>query len=493
MSETLRLATRGSALALRQAESVREALGSRRRPVDLVEVETRGDRITDELIHRLGRTGAFVRALDEQVVAGDVDAAVHSMKDMPTELPDELVVAGVPERASPADVLVTVDGRPLDDLPSGATVGTSSLRRKAQLLAERPDLDVQPLRGNVDTRAEKLLAPGLQREHERRLDAEESAERGSAETSNGEGSDPRDADGADDDATAESFEADLDSWFNGLNELQRRALERDVETEYDAIVLAEAGLDRSGLAHSLEYRRLSPSQFVPAPGQGTIAVTARDGETAERVHSALDHPPSRVRATVERTILAELGGGCVAPVGIYARLQGAQVNVVVRVLSRDGTEEIRESRDLPVDRHPEAAREFATALAERGAADLVERARRESQPERGAREDDTDESHEADASSASVAVPDDTDDTDEATEDTGGSTGDDADAPAEDADGSAPDGESHAPATGESTEDADGAATDTDEEDGADAGEAASDHSPSTPWPTVGDDDGGAE
>ncbi len=486
MSDTLRLATRGSALALRQAESVREVLATRRRPVDLVEVETRGDRITDELIHRLGKTGAFVRALDEQVLSGDVDAAVHSMKDMPTEMPEDLVVAGVPERATPGDVLVTADGRSLDQLPSGATVGTSSLRRKAQLLAERPDLDVQPLRGNVDTRAEKLLAPGLQREHERRLDAEE-------------------ADGAEDEATGESFDETLDDWFDGLSELQRRALERDVETEYDAIVLAEAGLDRSGLAHSLSYQRLSPTRFVPAPGQGALAVTARDGEVAERIHSSLDHPQTRVRTTVERTILAELGGGCVAPIGIYARLQGAKVNVAVRVLSRDGTEEIRENRDLPVERHPEAAREFAADLRDRGAADLIERARRETQPERGAREDadgadaeDGPDSGPADTGDAD-AVTDDTlvDDTVTGdTDDTNGVAVEDADTGEDDAaddespseSGGAVEGEESADEVTDDGEPADQTPADeaTDDEESDDDDGASTGYTPSTPWPTAG-------
>src|SRR6056297_1681179 len=122
----IRLATRGSDLAVRQATTVKSQLDSRRREVTLTEVDTTGDQIQDELIHRLGKTGAFVRSLDEKVLSGDLDAAVHSMKDMPTELPDDLVVAGVPDRAPAGDVLVTPDGTTLADLPAGATVGTSS-------------------------------------------------------------------------------------------------------------------------------------------------------------------------------------------------------------------------------------------------------------------------------------------------------------------------------------------------------------------------------
>ena len=359
---SLRLATRGSDLALRQAASVREALVDRRFEVELHEVETRGDRITDELIHRLGKTGAFVRGLDEEVLAADADAAVHSMKDMPTDFPPDLVVAGVPERASAADLLVTPDGASLSELPSGAVVGTSSLRRKAQLLAARPDLTVEPLRGNVDTRVEKLLAPELQAEHERRIDAEE----GEAE----------DADGEDDTDDAPEFDQSVEAWFDGLAEIERRALERDVGTEYDAIVLAEAGLRRSGLLHRIEYERLDPTTFVPSPGQGAIAVTTRDdGDAVDRVRESVDHPRTRVETTVERTILSELGGGCIAPIGVYATLQGPYVHVTARVLSGDGEREVAGKRDLPVDDHVTAAADFAASLAERGAADLISEAR----------------------------------------------------------------------------------------------------------------------
>jgi hydroxymethylbilane synthase len=356
---TLRLATRGSELALRQAAIVRDLLATRRLEVELVEVETTGDQLRDELIHRLGTTGAFVRSLDEKVIDGELDAAVHSMKDMPTDQPPELVVAGIPERAAAGDVLVTPDGTDLADLPSGAVVGTSSLRRRAQLLARRPDLEVEGLRGNVDTRVEKLLAPSLQREHERRIEAAESE---------------NDSDNDED----EEFDQSVEEWFDGLAEVERRALEREVDTEYDAICLAEAGLARSGLLHHLESQRLDPTEFVPAPGQGAIAVTALDGEVAETVHAAVDHPPTRVETTVERTVLSELGGGCVAPLGVHARLQGEVVTVAARVLSQDGTEEVAGERELPVERHAEAAVEFAADLAEGGAKRLVEQAARES-------------------------------------------------------------------------------------------------------------------
>ncbi|WP_277542612.1 hydroxymethylbilane synthase [Haloarcula laminariae] len=361
--DTLRLATRGSDLALRQAATVRDSLASRRLTVELREVETTGDQLTDELIHRLGKTGAFVHSLDEKVLSGDLDAAVHSMKDMPTERPDELVVAGVPERAAAEDVLVTPDGAALDDLPEGAVVGTSSLRRKAQLLAERPDLVVEPLRGNVDTRIEKLLAPSLQQEHQERHEAEEERKEHA---------------GNEDDDYEFPYEQDVEAWFNGLSELERRAMERDPDTEYDAIVLAKAGLDRAGLTHHVSTVELDPEEFIPAPGQGALAVTAVDGELAADIRDRLDDDRTRVETTVERTILAELGGGCVAPIGIYARLAGGVVRTGVRVLSQDGTENIQVTRDLPVERHIDAARDLAAELADRGADDLIQAAKRDS-------------------------------------------------------------------------------------------------------------------
>ncbi len=373
---TLRLATRGSDLALRQAATVKSALEDRRQTVELVEVETTGDQIQDELIHRLGKTGAFVRSLDQQVLDGELDAAVHSMKDMPTEQPDDLVVAGVPEREAAEDVLVTPDGTNLADLPEGATVGTSSLRRQAQLLAERPDLDVQPLRGNVDTRIEKLLAPSLQAEHEERSEAEKKRKANAGEPLESPEEDVDDVEVPDD--WEFPYERDVEEWFSGLREIERQALGREVEVEYDAIVLARAGLERAGLLHHVEAQSLPTDTFVPAPGQGALAVTAVDGDLAGDLNDALDHPRSRVETTVERTVLEELGGGCVAPLGVYAVLQGSVVRTTVRALSRDGQEEVSLTRDLPVDRHDEAARELAADLADQGARELIERAKRES-------------------------------------------------------------------------------------------------------------------
>jgi hydroxymethylbilane synthase len=368
MPETpVRLATRGSDLALRQAAAVAERLEDRHTEVELVEVETEGDRIRDELIHRLGKTGAFVRALDERVIEGEVDAAVHSMKDVPTDFPEDLVVAGVPERAPANDLLLTPGGRSLSALPEDATVGTSSLRRQAQLLDERPDLDVQPLRGNVDTRVEKLLATSVGAEHARRVSAA-----GELASPSASGTESRPAEEDPD----ETFDQPVEDWLDSLSVVEQDALARyPVDPAYDAIVLAEAGLDRMGLLHHVPHQRLDPATFVPAPGQGAIAVTAPDTD-AERFRAALDHSRTRVETTVERTVLTELGGGCVAPLGVHATLRGEYVHVVARVLDRAGDETIRETADLPARDHADAAREFAAGLADRGGADLVAEARR---------------------------------------------------------------------------------------------------------------------
>ena len=364
---TLRLATRGSDLAQRQAAIVKEALENRRREVQLVEVETRGDQLRDELIHRLGKTGAFVRALDEKFLEDELDGAVHSMKDMPTEQPEELTVAGIPKRASPEDVLISPDGYDLETLPEGARVGTASLRRRAQLLARRSDLDVEPLRGNIDTRIEKLLAPHLQAEHQARLDAKED-EVIESEGENTDGAQTATAGTIDDDLT-------VDEWFNNLAEIKRRAMERTVETEFDAIVLAAAGIERSGFDRHLEYVTLPPRTVAPAPGQGAIAVTALDdSDASETIHDAVDHPRTRVETTTERVILETLGGGCIAPIGVYAIVQSNVVHVVVQVYSQDGEESVTASRDLPIKQYVEQASAFADDLADRGAAELIDAA-----------------------------------------------------------------------------------------------------------------------
>jgi hydroxymethylbilane synthase len=392
MSSQIRLATRGSDLALRQASEVVEALEDHRHDVELVEVKTEGDRVTDALISDLGKTGAFVRALDQEVVEGNVDAAVHSMKDVPTDVPEDLVVAAVPHRENPADVLVTEDGTRLEDLPSGSVVGTSSLRRGAQVQAHRPDLEVEPVRGNVDTRVEKLLAPALHREHERRTEAEKEAQSEAAreqrrgdysddveagvENLDGEGEDSGDGDGSS--GSGGEFDQSVEEWFDSLTPLQQSAMERDPDQEYDALVMARVGLERTGLLHHVGVEELSTDTHVPATGQGALCVTARrDSGVVDDLRDALEHVRTRVEVTTERVVLEELGGGCIAPIGVHALVQGETVRTAVQVFSQDGSEQVGETRELDAERYAEEARELADDLRDRGAADLIENARRE--------------------------------------------------------------------------------------------------------------------
>jgi hydroxymethylbilane synthase len=390
MSMEIRLATRGSDLALRQAGEVVSDLEDRRHDVELVEVETEGDRVSDALISDLGKTGAFVRALDREVLDGNVDAAVHSMKDVPTDVPDDLVVAAVPHRRNPADVLVTREGTPLESLPAGSVVGTSSLRRGAQIQAHRPDLEVEPIRGNVDTRVEKLLAPALQQEHERRTEAEKEKEAADArEQKRGEYSDDIEAgvenlddeDGeADEGGERENAEFDqsVEEWFASLSPLQQSAMERDSDTEFDALVMARVGLERTGLIHHVNVEELSTDTHVPATGQGALCITARRGsEVVDALRDALEHVRTRVEVTAERVILEALNGGCIAPIGVHALVQGEIVRVSVQVFSQDGSEQVGETRDLDAENYAQEARELAADLRERGAADLVADARKE--------------------------------------------------------------------------------------------------------------------
>ncbi len=236
---SLLIGTRGSALALAQADKVIALLEEKGIGAEKAVISTLGDTVTGVPLHEIGGQGVFVRALDDALLRGEIDAAVHSAKDIPAKRPGGLVTCAVLERDSPADFLVhTV---PFHEI---RVIGTSSTRRRAQLLKHYPDIGVAPLRGNVDTRLRKLK-----------------------------------------------------------------------EGQFDAVVLAEAGLQRLGF--SLPGTRLSPETFVPSPNQGTIAVVSREGETAGEIAEFLDHPPTRRDIGLERIVMEEIGGGCFTPLGIY--------------------------------------------------------------------------------------------------------------------------------------------------------------------------------
>jgi hydroxymethylbilane synthase len=247
----LTIGTRASKLALVQAELVRSALQAAHAGlvVETERITTKGDVILDRPLSAIGDKGLFVAEIEDALRAGRIDLAVHSAKDLPSELPPDLALAAFPSRADPRDALIARDRRRLAELPTGAHVGTSSLRRACQLRRQRPDLRISDLRGNVDTRLRKLH-----------------------------------------------------------------------EGQYDAIVLAAAGLERLGLAGEIsEY--LDPGIMLPAVGQGILGLEIRAGDPSTAALLApLDDPAARVAATAERAFLARIGGGCQVPVGAYARL-----------------------------------------------------------------------------------------------------------------------------------------------------------------------------
>jgi hydroxymethylbilane synthase len=301
--KALRIGTRGSALALWQARSIAQALRTTTGvEPELVIIKTSGDKFQQTSFSQIGTKGVFIKELEDALIEERIDLAVHSMKDVPTEMPQGLTIAAIGKREDVRDALLSANGATLASLPQGARVGTSSLRRQSQLLHARQDLRVLELRGNVDTRIAKL-------------------KRG----------------------------------------------------EYDAIVLAKAGLDRLGLSgHISEV--LPHHVSLPAAGQGAIGIEARasDAETL-RALSALEDAESRSSVTAERAALAELGGGCQVPIGAWGRVADGQFLLDVAVLSPDGTQRLWEKDSGPVGDAEAIGKRVARKLRESGAAALLER------------------------------------------------------------------------------------------------------------------------
>ena len=243
----IRIGSRGSALARWQAEHVQGRLAGLGHQATIHLITTTGERVQDRRLEAVGGKGAFLKEIEEAMLAGEIDLAVHSLKDVPTALPPGLRLCAVLERADPRDALLSRAGLELNKLPAGSRVGTTSLRRRAQVAALRPDLVLQDLRGNVDTRIRKLR-----------------------------------------------------------------------QGSCDAIVLAAAGLDRLG-RRGEATEVLEPELFVPAPGQGAIALECRqDDDAVAAVVAPLDHPPTARAVAAERALLAGLRGGCNVPLGAYA-------------------------------------------------------------------------------------------------------------------------------------------------------------------------------
>lgn len=273
-SSKLRIGSRGSQLAIWQANHISALLRARGHEVEIEIIHTTGDKITDVALAKVGTKGMFTKEIEEALAAGRVDLAVHSLKDLPTELPKGFEIAAITERQDPRDAFCSLHYANFQELPKGARVGTSSLRRQAQLKAIRPDLDIYPLRGNVDTRLRKL-------------------EQG----------------------------------------------------DYDAVILAAAGLKRLGKTELI--KQIIPAETMcPAAGQGALGIEIRDRDAKTRdLLAFLNDPNTRAATTCERALLNSLGGGCQVPIGAFAEVKNGKLHLESIVADPDGSKLLRDSRD----------------------------------------------------------------------------------------------------------------------------------------------------
>ncbi|MGU3416023.1 hydroxymethylbilane synthase [Enterobacteriaceae bacterium C34A] len=302
LDKVLRIATRQSPLALWQAHYVKDRLmachpGLR---VELVPMVTRGDVILDTPLAKVGGKGLFVKELELALLENRADIAVHSMKDVPVEFPQGLGLTTICEREDPRDAFVSNHFDSIDALPPGSVVGTSSLRRQCQLAAERPDLEIRSLRGNVGTRLSKL--------------------------------------------------------DNG---------------DYDAIILAVAGLKRLGLEDRIR-QALSPEQSLPAVGQGAVGIECRlDDEQTRALLSPLNHADTAVRVCAERAMNTRLEGGCQVPIGSYAELNNGEIWLRALVGAPDGSQMVRGERRGPATQAEALGVSLAEELLNNGAREIL--------------------------------------------------------------------------------------------------------------------------
>ena len=300
--DTIIIGTRSSKLALWQADYVMDCLQKKYSELHVEKklMTTKGDKILDAPLAKIGGKGLFTKELEQDMLAGGIDIAVHSLKDMPTEVPDGLIITAITKRYDPGDAFVSNKVKSLAELPQGAVVGTSSLRRKAQLLHARPDLVVKDLRGNVNTRLRKLDAG-----------------------------------------------------------------------EYDAAVLAVAGLKRLGFGdHITEV--LPKSMILPAVGQGALAIEARedDAETRELV-TFLNDEATVACAKAERAFLARVEGGCQVPVGVYATPEDGGLHVEAVIASLDGKRLYRDHVSGQVKDAETIGTQLADKLLDMGGIDIM--------------------------------------------------------------------------------------------------------------------------
>ncbi|NBB50587.1 hydroxymethylbilane synthase [Rhizobium sp. CRIBSB] len=291
MTFPVRIGTRRSKLALAQSGMMQRAIAAAMgvdpadvdEAVPLVEIVTTGDRVQDRRLLEIGGKALFTKEIEEALLDGRVDVAVHSMKDVPAEQPPGLVIAAVPEREDARDAFLSLTAPTFMQLPHGARLGTASLRRQAQAMALRPDLDIRMLRGNVDTRIRRLQ-----------------------------------------------------------------------EGDFDAIFLASSGLNRLGLAaHIREH--LSLDDFLPAPGQGALALQTRDEAFQGAWVAALNHAPTALAVAAERGAMLALEGSCRTAIGAHAIVEAEGLSLTVEMLSPDGSARWRRSGRIPGHNPVEAA------------------------------------------------------------------------------------------------------------------------------------------
>jgi len=302
----LRIGSRGSILARWQAEFVRKQLFQVSGvEAEVIIIKTAGDKMQQAPLTQIGGKGIFIKELEEALLEETVDLAVHSVKDIPTETPSRLHFPAVCRRDDVRDCLVSHKGDTLGTLKQGARVGTSSLRRQAQLRHHRPDLDIRELRGNVDTRLRKVESG-----------------------------------------------------------------------EYDAIMLSKAGLDRLGWSQKIT-EALSPEVFLPAVGQGAIAIESRLKDTeATEILGKLDDDESRTAIIAERALLAALQGGCQVPLGAWARMERGELVMDAVVCSVDGVQYIRQRALAPPSQAAQLGEQMAKLLADGGARSILEEVQR---------------------------------------------------------------------------------------------------------------------
>lgn len=282
MSPLVRIGTRRSKLALTQSGMMQRAIGRAlgvadadlQAAVPLVEIVTTGDRVQDRRLLEIGGKALFTKEIEEALLDGRVDVAVHSMKDVPAEQPEGLCIAAIPEREDPRDAFISHTAAKFDELPMGAVLGTASLRRQAQALALRPDLKIEMLRGNVDTRLRRLN-----------------------------------------------------------------------EGEFDAILLAVSGLNRLGFEDVIR-ERLSLDGFLPAPGQGALALQTRAGDSDAAWVAALNHPLTALAVEAERGAMTALEGSCRTAVGAHAEIVEGRLRLTAEMLAPDGSARWRRAGEL---------------------------------------------------------------------------------------------------------------------------------------------------